>query len=344
MAGETVYFMWNSADSNGASITRSTNGTISVYKDANTTQTVTGVTDTEDFDALTGVHHVAIATSDAFYTAATDYMVVLSAATIDTRTVNAVLAHFSIENRAGGGADASITAAKIATDAIGAAEIADGAITAATFAAGAIDATAIANGAIDAATFAAGAIDAAAIANGAIDAATFAAGAIDAAAIATDAIGAAELADGAITAATFAAGAIDATAIANGAIDAATFAAGAIDAAAIAADAIGASELAADAVTEIQSGLSTVTTAQVNAEVVDALATDTYAEPGQGSPAATASLATKIGFLHKAWRNRHTQTATEYALFADDAVTKDQEAPVSDDATTFERGEVVTGL
>lgn len=84
--------------------------------------------------------------------------------------------------------DNAITAAKIAADAIGAAEIANGAIDAATFAAGAIDAAAIAAGAIDAATFAAGAIDAAAIANGAIDAATFAAGAIDAAAIAAGAI------------------------------------------------------------------------------------------------------------------------------------------------------------
>lgn len=85
------------------------------------------------------------------------------------------------------------------------------------------------------------------------------------------------------------------------------------------------------------------TPAQVNAEMVDALSTDTYAEPGQGNPAATASLATKIGFLYKAWRNKTTQTASEYALYADDGTTKDQEATVSDDGTTFERGEVSTG-
>ena len=66
--------------------------------------------------------------------------------------------------------------------------------------------------------------------------------------------------------------AITAAKIADGAIDAATFAAGAINAAAIAADAIGASELAADAVVEIQSGLSTLTAAQVNTEVDTALA------------------------------------------------------------------------
>ena len=83
--------------------------------------------------------------------------------------------------------------------------------------------------------------------------------------------------------------------------------------------------------------------ADVNAEVVDGLNVDTYPEPGQGTPAATASLSTKIGFLHKAWRNRSTMTSSEYALYSDDATTKDQEAVVSDDAVTFERGEVATG-
>jgi hypothetical protein len=76
---------------------------------------------------------------------------------------------------------------------------------------------------------------------------------------------------------------------------------------------------------------------------VDALNTDTYAEPGQESPPSTTTLVKKLGYLYKAWRNRHTQTASEYALYADDATTKDQEAVVSDDATTFDRGEISTG-
>jgi hypothetical protein len=98
---DTLYFLWNSNDSDGASITRSTDGTISVYKDNGTTQSTAGVTDAEDFDGLTGVHAVTIDLSaDAFYATGADYAVVLSAATIDTQTVNAVLAHFSIENRA----------------------------------------------------------------------------------------------------------------------------------------------------------------------------------------------------------------------------------------------------
>jgi len=82
---------------------------------------------------------------------------------------------------------------------------------------------------------------------------------------------------------------------------------------------------------------------EVNAEVVDVLFTDTDAEPAQGLPAATTTLADKIGFLYKAWRNRSNQTATTYQLFNDDAVTVDHKATVSDDTTTAEKGEVATG-
>lgn len=81
----------------------------------------------------------------------------------------------------------------------------------------------------------------------------------------------------------------------------------------------------------------------VNTEVVDALNVDTYAEPGQGTPAATATLAAKLNYLYKAWRNRNTQTATQWKLYADDATTVDQKAAVSDDGTTFDRGEIATG-
>ena len=98
-----VYFMWSSNDKDGASVTRSTNGTIQVYKDDGTTQSTTGVTDTEDFDSLSGIHNCKIDLSaDAFYAPGHDYSVVLAAATIDDETVNAVLTTFSIENRFAG--------------------------------------------------------------------------------------------------------------------------------------------------------------------------------------------------------------------------------------------------
>lgn len=98
-----------------------------------------------------------------------------------------------------------------------------------------------------------------------------------------------------------------------------------------------------DAVLAAISALNNLSAAQVNAEVLDALNVDTYAEPGQGTPAATAALTTKIGFLYKAWRNRTTQTASEYALYNDDATTKGQEAAISDNGTTLDRAEVQTG-
>ena len=100
-AGQVIRFRWNTFGSSGQSITRATNGTISVYKDGSAVQSTTGVTDTEDADAITGVHLCEIDTSaDAtFYSQGSDFMVVLSAATIDGQVVAAVIAEFSIRNR-----------------------------------------------------------------------------------------------------------------------------------------------------------------------------------------------------------------------------------------------------
>lgn len=96
--GATVRFAWNTSGADGASITRATNGTLYVYKDGTlTTEVTTGVTDTEDGDALTGVHVCEIVTTDAFYSVGSEFLVVLKAATIDGVTVNAALAQFSIQ-------------------------------------------------------------------------------------------------------------------------------------------------------------------------------------------------------------------------------------------------------
>jgi len=89
--------------------------------------------------------------------------------------------------------------------------------------------------------------------------------------------------------------------------------------------------------------LSTQAKADVNAEVVDCLNVDTYAEPGQEAPPATTTLVKKIGYVYKLKRNRKTQTATQFSLFADNGTTIDQKATVSDDTTTFDFTELVTG-
>jgi hypothetical protein len=72
-------------------------------------------------------------------------------------------------------------------------------------------------------------------------------------------------------------------------------------------------------------------------------------EPGQGTPAAIASLIEKIDYLYKNWRNRKVQSGLTpntgtWELYADDEVTVDQKAAVSDDGTDAEKGEIVTGL
>lgn len=93
----------------------------------------------------------------------------------------------------------------------------------------------------------------------------------------------------------------------------------------------------------IASKLASAAKADVNAEVVDTLNIDTYAEPAQGAPGATISLAAKINYLYKSWRNRKTQTATTWSLYNDDATTVDHKSTVADDGVTASKTEIATG-
>lgn len=89
--------------------------------------------------------------------------------------------------------------------------------------------------------------------------------------------------------------------------------------------------------------LNNISAADVNAEVLDVLNVDTFAEPGQEAPAATSSLVKKIGYLFKNWRNRKTATSTAINIYADDAVTVDQKITHSDDGNQYDRGEITNG-
>lgn len=116
LVGVTLRKMWNSNAL--ASITRGTNGTISVYKNNTTTQSTMGVTDVEDFDGLTGVHLIEVDTSadSSFYQVDNSYEVVLAGATIDGKTINATLFSFTIAQRscATGAAVSAAIAAELA--------------------------------------------------------------------------------------------------------------------------------------------------------------------------------------------------------------------------------------
>ena len=124
---------------------------------------------------------------------------------------------------------------------------------------------------------------------------------------------------------------ITAAGIADDAFSSEHFNTGAFTADAFAADALVSATFAADYY------------ASINGEVIDVLATDTHAEIGQETPAATQSYAKMLGYLYKVWRNQSWQTATEYTLYNDAADTVDQKAAVSDDATTFKKGEIASG-
>jgi hypothetical protein len=131
--------------------------------------------------------------------------------------------------------------------------------------------------------------------------------------------------NGTISNATLASGAITSSTFASGAITSSTFASGAITASSIATDAIGSDELAASAL------------AEVNAEVVDALATDTYGELSS-CPTATASFSTMIRYLYMVARNKLTQTSTTQTLYKSDGSSPLCTFTVGDDGTTFTKG------
>lgn len=83
--------------------------------------------------------------------------------------------------------------------------------------------------------------------------------------------------------------------------------------------------------------LNNLSAAQVNAEVVDALNVDTYAEPS-GAPAATASLAAKIGRLYQVLRNKITVTSSAKTLYSDAGASLWSKT-LTDDGTTYTEDE-----
>ncbi len=85
-------------------------------------------------------------------------------------------------------------------------------------------------------------------------------------------------------------------------------------------------------------GMSAAMKAEVNAEALDVLVTDTHAEPA-GVPAATSSIKDKLSWLFTLARNKGTQTAATKTLRNDADGADIGTSSVSDDGTTFTRGE-----
>lgn len=102
-------------------------------------------------------------------------------------------------------------------------------------------------------------------------------------------------------------------------------------------------ELQTDDIPGKIAALNNLSAANVNAEVVDALNVDTYAEPGQEAPTATTTLVDKIGYLYKFLRNKITDDGTNIKVYNDAGAVVDQKSGVSEAAGTVTRGEFGTG-
>lgn len=89
--------------------------------------------------------------------------------------------------------------------------------------------------------------------------------------------------------------------------------------------------------------LNNLSAAQVNAEVVDALNVDTYAQPGQGAPAATTTMRLMLAYLYKWARNKRDNDGTTSQFYNDDATTVDHKQATSESAGTVTVGEMATG-
>lgn len=87
----------------------------------------------------------------------------------------------------------------------------------------------------------------------------------------------------------------------------------------------------------VVAGLTAGAKAEVNAEVVDVLVTDTFAQPSS-VPAATSSIKDKINWMFTVLRNKITQTATTQTLRNDADTTTIGTSTHSDNGTTHTRG------
>ena len=221
-------------------------------------QETLGVVLTVDYDGVTGLHDITIDTAidPAFFAAGNDYDIILTAGTVNgTSIAGTLVGTFSLLNRsalcpavpdrrisvaADGAAESDLRKIDGTTVSTSSAQIGVNVVNAA--------GTAWNSGAISASTLAADTItDAKVAADVTIASVTGSVGSV------TGNVG------GNVT------GSVGS--ISTGGITAASFAAGAIDSAAIATDAIGSAELAASAISEIQSGLSTLTAADIRSAV-----------------------------------------------------------------------------
>jgi hypothetical protein len=138
--------------STGAPFTLAGSPVVSVYKDNDLTQTTTGVALTVDFDSVTGLNHVRVTTTDAFYANGSEFECVITTGTVDSvSVVGSCVGRFTLRSQAAlypltVGRTLDINASGHAAANVH--QMQAGVVTAAAIATGAIDADALATDAV----------------------------------------------------------------------------------------------------------------------------------------------------------------------------------------------------
>lgn len=91
--------------------------------------------------------------------------------------------------------------------------------------------------------------------------------------------------------------------------------------------------------------LGTDAQAKVNAQVLDVVNVDTFAQPGQGAPPATTSIRLMVAYCYKWLRNKHDidkDTGLEQ-FYNDDSSTVDHKRVVSDDGSIATKAKIGSG-
>lgn len=78
-------------------------------------------------------------------------------------------------------------------------------------------------------------------------------------------------------------------------------------------------------------------------DAVDEIWAKAMSDLATGAPSATASVFTAINIIYEAFRNRTLTTATLITIMKDDGSTALMKSTISDDATTFVKGEFISG-
>ena len=334
-------------------------GNIDVYKGTSTTPTTAGVTLTSTYAEIVGWNHVSIDFStDAFYAASQNYSVILSGGTVNSVAVTGeLLSEFSIDNRTNVVSTADLDSALTAYGGttLGTSEFVDAATTALeTHGASTITSTdvddsltsysASTHTTTDVFDEAKNAITTLSVAStGDLDSALTNYGAStlgttehkDITTTALEDFGPSthtttdvfDQAKNAISTLSVASTSDLATALSNYGVSTVS----------------SASQLDIATTALETHGASTLTSTDINDEVLDVLTVDTFAEPGQGLPGATIALSAKIGFLYKGWRNLSDQSTNLYQLYNDDAATVDQKATISATTSLVTKNEIASG-